>query len=50
MLSKTLIKMIRAELWDGLLWMFAEEIGWEGGFEGGVIGYQGACRNFKIQR
>ena len=48
MLSKTLIKMIRAELWDGLLWMFAEEIGWEGGFEGGVIGYQGACRNFKI--
>ena len=50
MLSKTLIKMIRAELWDGLLWMFAEEIGWEGGFEEGVIGYQGACRNFKIQR
>ena len=33
--------MIRAELWDGLLRMFAEEIGWEGGLEGGVIGYQG---------
>ena len=32
---------MRAELWDGLLWMFAEEIGWGGGFEGGVIGYQG---------
>ena len=40
-LSKSFIEIIRAELGDGLLWMFAEEIGWEGGFEGGVIGYQG---------
>ena len=46
---KLFSKMIRAELWDGLLWMFAEEIGWEGGFEEVWLVIKGACRNFKTK-